>query len=298
MLQHYVFPQVQKSADIENDLNYKFLSSSLDIQKIKENFINAKPFPHVIVDNFFETSFFQKLSTELEFFYEEKKNVGKSHKTDVEKNKWGSENLAVPDLLQQAGDFFKSSELLNFLESVTGFNNLKVTKEENSAGYSLFHVMKPGSYLGPHTDHTVDMGPDKSLYHVLNIITYVQNKWDPNWGGGTTLFDRDGRLLSTVEYRPNRALIFMHSPFSIHGTQAVSDRAKVGRMSLYFDYYSSSEKPYDHLNIEKFPLISSPHRFFLNSKIDYLKAKNFKYLKHQLMHLKNLGKYYLFGKNR
>ena len=93
----------------------------------------------------------------------------------------------------------------------------------NSSGYSFFHAMTSNSFLGPHTDHTVDM--NGKSYHVLNIIIYASKEWDANFGGGTTIHDKKGKIFTDVEFKPNRALIFLHSPISIHGTQRISNCA-------------------------------------------------------------------------
>jgi hypothetical protein len=144
--------------------------------------------------------------------------------------------------------------------------------------------MKPGSYLGPHTDHTRDL--NNGPYHVLNIILYMSDEWDPNWGGGTTLFKKDVQLGGVVEYRPNRALVFMHGPRTIHGTARVSELAEGNRFSIYYDYYSRAEKPYAHLGMPDIKLIDSPHIFYLPNWRSYLKKCNRSYIKRHMVQLR------------
>ena len=157
------------------------------------------------------------------------------------------------------------------------------------------HAMMPGSFLAPHTDHTMDMN-GTNAYHVLNIVFYVSDEWDPNWGGGTSIHKANGEIYTDVEYRPNRAVVFMHSPISVHGTTEVANFAKANRFSVYFDYYSNEAKPYKHLNIKKFNLAWSPHLFYLKSFWAYFKPKNNKYLKYWYAHFKSQLKANLFGK--
>ena len=133
--------------------------------------------------------------------------------------------------------------------------------------FSFFHVSEKGSYLGPHTDHTRDrhFGP----YHVANIIIYASNSWRPEWGGGTTLYDEKINHVETVEFKPNRALFFMHSPLSVHGSQKVFKNAETNRHSFYYDFYTDDKN----------------HFFYkFNKKIDYLKPKNLKY---SLQHIRS-----------
>lgn len=256
-------------------------------KKIKElsiNFKSSSPFPHVIIDNFLDYEFFNKISEEMGHYYTENKDNGKNWNTDAENGKWGSTGLDLPENLVMLDNFLKSESFIDFLEDISGFKGLKVTKNINGVGFSFFHSMKPGAFLIPHTDHTRDL--NEGPYHVLNVIIYMSKEWDPNWGGGTTLFDKKVNLNTDVEYKPNRALIFMHSPHSIHGTQKISDLAKSQRFSTYYDYYSDASEPYKHLGIPSFKLINSPHIFYLPKLSLYFKKENFRYAKMHLAHFK------------
>lgn len=257
-----------------------------DVTELRANFLGAGPFPHVVLDDFLTQENFAALSQEMAKYYEENKDKGKSWNTVVESGKWGSTGLNVPPMIKALDDYLKSDGFLQFLSTVTGFNNLKVTTNINGVGFSFFHAMKPGAYLGPHTDHTRDL--NRGPYHVLNIIIYTGTHWDPNWGGGTTLFDKNLNLKSDIEYKPNRALIFMHSPESIHGTQRISQAATGLRFSVYYDYYTHDADPYQHVGRSDFKLIDSPHLFYLPTPLSYLKKENRRYLRMHLSHRKNL----------
>lgn len=245
-----------------------------NLDEIRNKFLNAKPFPHIAIDNFFKEEFFSDLPNILDSFYNNQKSDGKKFKTDVEK-KWGSTGLDLPPKLIEVQKLIQSQNFLSLVQSITGFKNLKLTKNINGRGFSFFHVSEKGSYLGPHTDHTRDrhFGP----YHVANIIIYASEKWNPDWGGGTTLYDKNINLVKTVEFKPNRALFFMHSPQSIHGSQEVFNNAEANRHSFYYDFYTDDENPYSHTIFDKTSLHSAPHLFYLANKTDYLKPKNFKY---------------------
>ena len=252
------------------------LNKKLDFASFSSLFKTAKPFPYVVIDDFFELDFFNKLTTSLDDYYDINKNKGGvEFKTSVEDGKWGSSGLNLSTELIQLGNFLQSELLREKLELITGLRNLKITSDLNSSGYSFFHVMNSGSFLAPHTDHTVDMNGES--YHVLNIIIYASKEWNPNFGGGTTLHDRYGKISSDIEFKPNRALIFLHSPISIHGTQRISKLADKKRYSIYFDFYSDESNPYSHLDLPSFRKIKSPHLFYLGNFFEYLKPQNKKY---------------------
>lgn len=252
------------------------INPNLDPDNYVSAFKNAKPFCHVIIDDFLEKDYFEQLVNALDDYYDENSKAGGvTFNSDVEDGKWGSQGLKLSASLIELGEFLRSDNLRIFLKKITGFKELKITSDLNSSGYSFFHAMKPNSFLGPHTDHTVDMNGHS--YHVLNIIIYASRKWDANWGGGTTIHTNDARIITDVEFRPNRALVFLHSPISIHGTQRIAEYAQGKRFSIYFDFYSDEKNPYEHLDMKSFELIKSPHLFYLNSFWDYFKPKNKKY---------------------
>lgn len=254
-------------------------------ETLKKLFSTNSPFPHVVIDDFLEKDAFNKLQTEFNNFYESNKKDGKTYTSDVEKDKWSSQGLSLTPYLKKVGEYLASEENRNWLTKITGFKNLSAVDDFNHKAIGFFSLMKKGSYLGPHIDHMYDMTGDKG-YHVLNIILYVSDKWNPNWGGNTTLKNRKTKNYASVEFKPNRALVFMHSPISEHGTSLLSKFSESNRMTIYFDYYSSNKNPYAHTNYN-FRLVKSPHIFFLPNFIDYLKPKNRKYLKLMLSHFKH-----------
>ncbi len=272
-----------------------FTFEKFDTSHLKKKFISAKPFPHLILDDVFDYEAFNLLSTDLEAFYSSNEGGGVRWNTVAEKGKWGSSGLILPESLVSLNETLKSDRFIRFIEEITGFQNLSVTSNINGRSFSFFHAMMPGSYLAPHTDHARDL--NKGPYHVANIVFYMSKAWDPNWGGGTTLFSTKIELKSDIEFRPNRALIFMHSRESIHGTQEISNDAEITRYSIYYDFYSSSKSPYAHLSLnKKFILNDSPHRFYLKHFYEYFLPKNSRYLRAHLAHFKKLWVYKITGR--
>lgn len=255
-----------------------------NIEELRLKFAAAGPFPHVVIDDFLERDVFLAISQEMAEYYGENKEKGKTWNSEAEDGKWGSTGLDLPPNLKALDECLKSQKLIDLLEGISGFKGMRVTADINGVGFSFFHAMKSGSYLGPHTDHTRDL--NNGPYHVLNVIIYMADDWDPNWGGGTMIFDRKVRLQSDVEYRPNRALVFMHHPDSIHGTQRISEQAKKLRFSTYYDYYTEDLEPYKHLGLPEVKLLNSPHLFYLPRWTSYLKKENRRYTKMHLGHLK------------
>lgn len=243
----------------------------------KNEFFSAKPFPFLILDDFINNDHFAKLSTVM-LAEKEKAIVGKQFNTEVELKKWISLNSEVPDLIKVIIDEMNSPEWLENLKKLTGMDHLMNTKVGNTK-LANFHEMKPGGYLGSHVDHAVD--PDSFLPHVLNNLVYLSSEWDEKYGGGTELFDKTGKtVMNKVVYKPNRSIIFLHTPYSFHGVERIADNAPLTRKSIYVDYYSNSFNPYKDMSFT-FPNHWFYHgtTFPLNSFFDYFKKGNFNYFK-------------------
>ena len=52
-----------------------------NLDEIRNKFLNAKPFPHIAIDNFFKEEFFNDLPNILDSFYNNQKSDGKKFKT-------------------------------------------------------------------------------------------------------------------------------------------------------------------------------------------------------------------------
>ncbi|MBM4230106.1 MAG: 2OG-Fe(II) oxygenase [Gammaproteobacteria bacterium] len=280
-------------------LNSKILSRSA-IDEIKTEFALGRPFPYAVIDDFFELETFKKINRAMEDVYANRGLTGVSYETSVENGKWGSTKRVLPQELTEVKDVFSSSHFLRFIEEVTGFKKLSVTQDINGGGFSFFHAMAAGGYLGPHTDHTRDRTPEwgnmynNGAYHVANIIVYMSKMWSEEFGGGTQLYSDPVTVAATIPYKPNRALIFMHSTDSIHGTQRTALTAPP-RYSLYYDFYTREVTPFRHLGLEGLSLHGSPHLFYLPSRREYFKLKNLKYTVQHLRGLLGKIHYNVFG---
>ncbi len=256
---------------IINKLHYNLLSH-------RSEFLSALPFPHLVLDNFIDAQFFNKLSSFLFEIDEHTKGNGKRFNSSVEQGKWISLNASLPSLLNEIIYELNSDAWVLNLRQLTGFESLFPTKVGNTK-LANYHEMKQGGFLGPHLDHAAD--PDTGLPHVLNQLIYLSTDWREDFGGGTLFFDSVGRkIIRRIDYKPNRCVIFLHTPYCFHGVDKISQRAEFTRKSLYVDYYSTSRIPYCHMNLP-FPNHWFYHQttFLQDSFFQYLDPRNFRYLK-------------------
>lgn len=240
-----------------------------------------KPFPFLILDEFLEPDYFTALSSVLSSNHA---SMGREFATDVETNKSISLNSDLPNLVSNIVNALNTTEWLANLKALTGINTLTCTDNGNTM-LANYHEMKHGGFLGSHVDHSHE--PALGLPHVLNIIVYLSDDWEARFGGGTLFFDRHGKSVrAKVEYKPNRAVIFLHTPYSFHGVERLMNNGEVRRRTLYVDYYSLSKNPFEHMKLD-FPNKWFKHgtTFVMPRFLDYFKPKNKKYTKTYIKYL-------------
>ena len=120
---------------------------------------------------------------------------------------------------------------------------------------------------------------------------YLSSDWKDEFGGATLFFDKYGKkVVSKVPYKKNRAVIFLHTPYSFHGVERLKDN-NVKRKVIYVDYYSESFKPFKHLKFRfSNDWFSHGTTFILKNKLDYFKRKNWSYAKSFIKYKLNLIK--------
>ncbi len=249
-----------------------------NLGSMKNAFLSAEPYPHIVLDDFLDADFFQTLKNNFE---DKADDGGKSFDSAVEEKKWISLNSSLPDIIKKIVDAFNTPEWVENMRSLTGIPSLVATPNGNTK-LANYHIMKPGGILGPHVDHSSE--PEKGIPHILNIILYLSEGWKDENGGATQLFDKRGnKVISRVPYKENRVVIFLHTPYSFHGVERINKETKEKRRTIYVDYYSESYQPFKDMKLN-FDSTWFKHgtTFKLNNRIDYFKSKNKNYTKTML----------------
>jgi Rps23 Pro-64 3,4-dihydroxylase Tpa1-like proline 4-hydroxylase len=259
-------------------INKKYLK----LNDLKGEFHKNTPFPHIVMDNFLSEEFYEEFNIKNNKLHQ---TSGKQFKTDVEKNKWISQNFDLPHKIKLIIDELNNEKWIKSLSDLSLIKDVVGTKIGNTK-LANYHEMRNDGYLGPHVDHADD--PETGCPHVLNLLLYLSKEWDDEWGGSTLLFDKDGKkIIHEVKYKPNRAILFLHTPYSFHGVKRISNNNQV-RSSIYVDYYSKSNNPYKEINLNfKNHWFKHGTCFVLPTLKDYLKIKNLKYTKTYLKYRYN-----------
>jgi hypothetical protein len=261
-------------------LNKKYIS----LDKLKDEFYKASPFPYIVLDDFLDAAYFKFLTENLQ--NNNDFAMGKSFSTEIESNKSISLNSEIPKLVSKIVDTLNTEEWVNNLIKLTGIETL-VSSNNGNTMLANYHEMKSGGILGSHVDHSYE--PELGIPHVLNIILYLSSDWTADFGGGTLFFNKNGsNPVSKVDYVPNRAVIFLHTPYSFHGVDRLKNNGDIKRKTLYVDYYSTSFDPFKNI---KLPFLNHWFKhgttFRLLKTSDYFKLKNKEYTKGYLKYLFN-----------
>lgn len=196
-------------------------------------YTNARPFPHIVLDNF--------LPPEMADFCSREFPARQALHTQYAG--W-QENLKFeykPELLCPAlrGVFyaFNSAPFIRFLEHLTGIKGLLPDPYFAGAG---FHEVANGGHLNIHADfnhHT-----DLDLERRINVLIYLNHDWHEEYGGCLELWNQamtqcEQRVLPSF----NRCVVFNTSSTSFHGNpEPVNHPAGISRRSIALYYYTAT----------------------------------------------------------
>lgn len=187
----------------------------------KMDFETGVPFSHAVIDNFFTPEVAEKLSSEFPDF----------NSADVIKYKNPLENKHTlnqwdkfPSTTYRAFHYLGEDDLTHRMRELVSNYDLKFDYGLNGGGW---HMHGRGGNNNIHLDY--NLHPKLGRQRKLNIIVYMTEDWNPEWGGGLELWadDYNARkhrdkqqpefLIKTIENYFNRAIIFDTTQNSWHG---------------------------------------------------------------------------------
>ena len=210
-------------------------------QALADQFANAYPFQHVVIDNFLTTEAADQTLHDLE-----NDNFDKWDKRDHDQIqiKWRSDwkdDADVPAHTLSLIQFLNGGNFLRWLSEVTGINGIIPDPYLTGGG---FNQINPGGTLAVHADgNWHDL---MAVHRRLNVIIYLNKDWQDEWDGHFELWSKtdDNQPKSCVKkIRPdyNRMIIFRTDDFSFHGhptpLKCPPDRS---RRSLILYYYTNT----------------------------------------------------------
>lgn len=211
----------------------------LDRDALKRAFAAAQPFPHIVIDDFLDPDFAASVAAAYPTF-EEAQAQGFEFNFVQERRKIQiSDSARFPAPIAQLNEALAATPFLEDLEYITGIPSLKADPLLGGGG---MHVTGSGGRLDVHVDF--NFNETMNVHRRLNILIYLNPKWDSNWGGQVELWDRDVRTChQSILPQLNRCVLFETSDISFHGVQPVSDSAPFPRQSFAAYYYTKDAPP-------------------------------------------------------
>jgi hypothetical protein len=214
------------------------LNQPLDLERLHSEFVSAKPFPYLKIDNFLNEDFARSVSGAYPSF-DTALVQGRSFSAVNERKKvqiTDSSKFLGP--VAKLNEFLASRQFLSDLAQITGISRLLADQQLVGGG---MHITGPGGHLDVHIDFNYI--EDRALHRRLNLLLYLNPEWDPAYGGQLQLWNTDvSECVATFDPEFNRCVIFETSDISFHGVVPVSSSAKFPRKS-FATYYYTEEAP-------------------------------------------------------
>jgi len=200
---------------------------------------SARPFPHIVADNFFDPAMLDQV---LEEFPAPGEIAWKGFENKYEIKLFSSKDSTFGPMTRLLMYHLNSISFLNFLSRVTGIENLIPDPTFDGGG---MHQIVRGGRLGIHADF--NRHKKYGLDRRLNALVYLNKNWQEDYGGHLELWNREmthreQRILPVF----NRMVVFSTTDFTYHGhpdpLQCPSDMT---RKSLALYYYTNGRPAHE-----------------------------------------------------
>jgi len=213
-------------------------------ETLATDFAAARPFPHIVIDDFLPAGFVAQLNAAFPDIAQKKKGGKTAHIPVILEDgseaqlgkEWLSREALVPLIFRRLYWELNSNPFVGLLERITGIDGL--IADPHLAGGGV-HSTRPGGYLRVHADF--NKHPNFGLDRRLNLLIYLNEDWSPEYGGDLELWSADMRHCEQkIAPVAGRCVIFRTTSTSFHGhphpLTCPPDRT---RRSIALYYYSN-----------------------------------------------------------
>lgn len=191
------------------------IREDIDWNVLSKEFFQAKPFNHVVIDNFLLPEVAEIVSNEFPSLSDPNLNFHKNALEDKRTmNRWDK----FPPTTYKLFTYFGREEFIFTIRKFLKSEQIWFDYGLNGGGW---HMHGRGGNNNIHLDYNVH--PKLNEQRRLNIILYMTKDWKKEWGGGLELWSHDQEknepkeLIKVVENHYNRAILFDTTQNSWHG---------------------------------------------------------------------------------
>jgi hypothetical protein len=180
-----------------------------NVSVLKNDYLNAKPFEHIVIDNFLEESYAEKIYN----LFPELNNSWYEYKNPIEV-KYAFDNInSLSGELKNYFYYLSTQEFINVIKKLTNLDNIEYDEFLHGAG---LHLHPRFGRLNVHLDY--EKHPYTNKERQLNIILFLNKNWDINWNGANELWNSDvSKCIKKTDIKFNRAILFKTNDISWHG---------------------------------------------------------------------------------
>jgi 2OG-Fe(II) oxygenase superfamily len=214
-------------------LSFDYESWRERLPALAKRYRGNRPFPHIHLEGFLDSGAAHALAKE---FPRPDSNAWIQYKHQNE-NKMGLPKRELfPGRIGRVVDELNSPEFVAWLSELTGIEGLVADDTLEGGG---LHQSARGGFLNVHADFTMHHH-HKNWRRRINLIVYLNEDWQEQWGGAIELWDRDmKRCVAKVPPLLNHALIFNTDETSFHGfPDRLACPDGTSRKSLALYYYT------------------------------------------------------------
>lgn len=180
-----------------------------NIDKLKEQFINAEPFENIVIDNFLNEDYAKELINYFPNNYDD----WYIYENPIEV-KYAYDNVEeLPLVIKNYFYILSSNQIIEIFRKLTNIENLEYDEYLHGAG---LHCHPKFGRLNIHLDY--EKHPYSGKERRINIIFFLNKEWKPEWNGSNELWDKNvTECVKKTEIKFNRAIIFKTNDISYHG---------------------------------------------------------------------------------
>jgi len=212
-------------------------------EKEINEYSQAQPFPHMVIDNFLPPSLLNGVIDDFRNHNNwgwDNSDYSKDHQVKKFFSPWNNDgDTTLPINTKLILNYLNSPNVISMLEKLTGIKGLIADPTLLGGG---MHKIESGGKLSIHADsrkHAIT-----NNYRRINLLVYLNKDWNKEWGGSLQLWDKDMiTMVQDIQPLFNRVVIFNTGADTYHGhPHPLNTPNGMSRISLAL-YYYTKENP-------------------------------------------------------
>jgi len=204
----------------------------------KAKYQNSKPYPHIIIKNFFDKDFLNLVLEEFPDLSKKQSSINYENKNEIKFA--NNDRKQFKKNTKKLFEYLNSTQFLNFLQKISSIKE-RILPDRSLSGGGL-HEIKRGGVLKVHTDF--NKHPTKNLDRRINVLIYLNKKWKKNYGGELELWNKDmKKCVKKILPTFNTMVIFSTNDFTNHGHPKYLNCPKTTSRKSIATYYFSRGRP-------------------------------------------------------